>query len=110
MLEGIFGNASAEKVLLYLEQYEEGYATAIARTFDGLTQYMAQRQLERFERAGVLVSSLKGRTRLYRWNPRYPFRQELRALLAKGLKLLPAEDRKRYFSERRRPRRAGKPS
>lgn len=109
MLEGIFGNASAEKVLLYIEQYEEGYATAIARSFDGLTLHMAQRQLERFERAGLLVSSLKGRTRLYRWNPRYPFCGEVRALLAKGLKLLPAEDRKRYFSERRRPRRAGKP-
>jgi len=36
MLEGIFGNASAEKVLLYIEQYGEGYATAIARNFDGL--------------------------------------------------------------------------
>jgi hypothetical protein len=81
MLEGIFGNASAEKVLLYLEQYEEGYATAIARTFDDLTLNMAQRQLERFERAGALASSLRGRTRLYTWNPRYPFRRELRALL-----------------------------
>ena len=109
MLEGIFGNASAEKVLLYLEQYEEGYATAIARSFDGLTLHMAQRQLERFERAGALVSRLQGRTRLYEWNPRYPFREELRALLAKGLKLLPPEERKRYFSQRRRPRRAGKP-
>ena len=94
MLEGILGNASAEKVLLYLEQYEEGYATAIARNFDGLTLHMAQRQLERFERAGALVSTLQGRTRLYKWNPRYLFRGELRALLAKGLKLLPAEDRK----------------
>ena len=109
MLEGIFGNASAEKVLLYVEQYEEGYATAIARCFDGLTLHMAQRQLERFERAGVLVSSLKGRTRMYSWNRRYPFNQELRSLLAKALLQLPAEDRKRYFSERRRPRRAGKP-
>ena len=80
MLEGIFGNASAEKVLLYLEQYEEGYATAIARTFDGLSLNMAQRQLDRFERAGALVSSHQGRTRLYTWNPRYPFRRELRAL------------------------------
>ena len=34
MLEGVFGNATAEKVLLYLEQYEEGYARAIADTFD----------------------------------------------------------------------------
>jgi hypothetical protein len=89
MLEGIFGNASAEKVLLYLEQYGEGYATAIARTFDGLSLNMAQRQLERFERAGALISSLQGRTRLYTWNPRYPFRRELRALLRKALDQLP---------------------
>ncbi len=109
MLEGIFGNASAEKVLLYLEQYDEGYATAIARAFDGLSLNMAQRQLERFERAGALVSSLQGRTRLYSWNPRYPFRDELRALLAKALKELPVAERKRYFAQRRRPRRIGKP-
>ncbi len=109
MLEAIFGNASAEKVLLYLEQYEEGYATAIARTFDDLSLNMAQRQLERFERAGALVSSLKGRTRLYTWNPRYAFRNELRALLKTALAQLPAAERKRYFAERRRPRRAGKP-
>ncbi len=109
MLEGIFGNASAEKILLYLEQYGEGYATEIARSFDGLTLHMAQRQLDRFERAGALVSSLRGRTRLYSWNARYPFSKELRALLAKALDALPAAERKRYFSQRRRPRRAGKP-
>jgi hypothetical protein len=109
MLEGIFGNASAEKVLFYLEKYGEGYATAIAKAFDGTTLHMVQRQLERFERAGLLVSTLKGRTRLYTWNPRYPFLAELRALLSKGLAALPASERKRYFSDRRRPRRAGKP-
>jgi hypothetical protein len=109
VLEGIFGNASAEKVLLYLEQYGEGYATAIARTFDDLSLNMAQRQLDRFERAGPLLSTLKGRTRLYTWNPRYPFRLELRPLLAKALDFLPAAERRRYFAERRRPRAGGKP-
>ena len=49
VLEAIFGNASGEKILLYLEQYEEGYATAIARTFDDVSLNMAQRQLDRFE-------------------------------------------------------------
>jgi hypothetical protein len=110
MLEGIFGNASAEKVLFYLEQFGEGYATAIAKAFDGTTLHMVQRQLERFERAGLLVSGLKGRTRIYTWNPRYhPFLNELRALLAKGLTALPASKRRRYFADRRRLRRAGKP-
>lgn len=109
MLEGILGNASAEKVLLYMEQYEEGYATAIARTFNDLSLSMVQRQLDRFERSGALISSLKGRTRLYYWSPRYPFRTELRALLRKALEQLPTAERKRFLAERRRPRRAGKP-
>ena len=33
MLEGLVGNATVEKVLLYLEQFEEGYPSEIARAF-----------------------------------------------------------------------------
>jgi len=109
MLEGVFGNATAERVLLYLEQYERGYAQAVADTFGDVSLSMVQRQLERLERAGVLVSLLEGRTRVYTWNPRYPFRGEIRGLLAKALRSLPADERRRYFAQRRRPRRAGKP-
>ncbi|MFQ5791016.1 MAG: winged helix-turn-helix domain-containing protein [Acidobacteriota bacterium] len=109
MLEGVLGNATAEKVLLYVEQYGEGYARAIANTFDGVSVSMVQRQLERLERAGVLVSFPKGRTRLFSWNPRYAFLGEIRALLRKALQSLPEDERRRYFTERRRPRRTGKP-
>jgi len=109
MLELIFGNATAEKVLVYVEQYGEGYPKAIADTFDDVSLSMVQRQLERFERAGLLVSLLKGRTRLFTWNPRYPFLNEVRALLGKALRYLPEDERRRYFSQRRRPRRTGKP-
>lgn len=109
MLEGVFGNATAEKVLLYLEQFEEGYAFGIARAFDELPVSMVQRQLERLEAAGVLVSRLQGRTRVYSWSPRFAFERELRALLRKALGKLPAADRERYFTARRRPRRRGKP-
>jgi hypothetical protein len=84
MLEAILGNRTAEKVLLYIETYGEGYAQAIANTFDDVTLRMAQVQLARFERGGVLISQLKGRTRLYTWNPRYPFQSELRALRVDG--------------------------
>jgi hypothetical protein len=70
---------------------------------------MVQRQLERLEAAGVLVSRLQGRTRLFSWNPRFAFESELRALLRKALNLLPASERARYFAPRRRPRRKGKP-
>ncbi len=109
MLEGIFGNATAEKVLLYIEQYGEGYARAVSNTFEDVSVSMAQGQLKRFEAAGLLVSQLLGRTRLFTWNPRYAFLPEVRALLRKALEALPEEERQRYFSDRRRPRRSGKP-
>jgi len=109
MLEGIFGNKTAEKVLLYLEQYGEGYARSIAATFGDVSVSMALAQLKRFEAAGLLVSQRQGRTLLFSWNPRYPFLQEVQALLQKALAALPQQERQRYFRKRRRPRRSGKP-
>jgi hypothetical protein len=50
-----------------------------------------------------------GRTRLYSFNPRYPFLDELRALLEKALEFYPEEEKARLFPERSRPRRKGKP-
>ncbi len=110
MIDLLFVNSTAEKVLQDLERYGEGYANAIADTFDGVSLNMVQKQLARFERAGLLVSVLKGRTRLFLWNPRYPFLEDVRSILAKALRRLPDDERKRYFSQRRRPRRTGKPA
>lgn len=96
-------------MLLYLEQYEEGYPTGIADNFEGVALSQVQRQLERLEAGGLLVSQLKGRTRLFTWNPRYAFLDETRALLRKALRSLPEPERRRHFTARRRPRRTGKP-
>ena len=109
MLKGLFGNETAVKVLLFVEQYGEGYAQEIADTFDGLTVSMVQGQLLRFEKEGLLVSLKKGRTRLFLWNPRYPFVSEVREILKKALKAMPDSEHKRYFRRRQRPRRTGKP-
>ncbi|MBM4382221.1 MAG: ArsR family transcriptional regulator [Deltaproteobacteria bacterium] len=109
MLEGLFGSPSAERVLLYLERYGEGYALAISRAFDDMPVSMVQRQLARLEAGGVLASRLQGKTRVFSWNPRFAFRVELSALLQKALALLPAAERERYFAQRTRPRRSGKP-
>ena len=108
MIDGLLGGATAEKVLLYLANYEEGYARGISECFE-VPVNMVQKQLFRFEKAGVLVSRLRGRVRLYGWNPRYPFHEELAALLGKVLRLLPPDERKKYFMDRTRPRRSGKP-
>jgi len=107
MLEAIVGSAAAEKVLLYLQNYEQAYGREIATTFD-LAQSQVQKQLVKLESGGVLVSRQVGRTRLYEWNPRNPLVPALRALLKSALDSLPAADQQRFFRRRTRPRRSGK--
>ena len=108
MLEPILGSANSERVLIFITAREEGYAREIARFFEtGLDTI--QQQLERLEFGGVLVSRAAGRTRLYSLNPRYPFLEELKALLNKALTFYPEDLREDLIMNRRRPRRADKP-
>ena len=108
MLESLFGSANRERVLFFLCAREEGYPREIARFFaTGLTPI--QRQLDSLEQGGILTSRLAGRTRLYTFNPRYPFLEELKALLEKALTFYPEEERERLLLDRRRPRRREKP-
>ena len=106
-IEAIFGNRTAANVLLYLENYESGYASRIADTY-GVPVSIVQDQLARLELAVVLVSRKVGRTRVFEFNPRNPTSTRLRKFLAAELKALPDEITKKYFRERRRPRRTGK--
>ena len=108
MLEALFGSETAEKILLYLENYEQGYAREIARTFS-LSFPNVNRKLRQFEHAGILVSQEQGRTRVYRWNPRFAFLNQLRALLQSMIRSFPEAEIKKYYRKRMRPRRAGKP-
>ena len=55
MLEGIFGNKSAERVLLHVLHCGEIHASAIAQDYE-MALNPIKSQLDRFERAGVLVS------------------------------------------------------
>jgi DNA-binding IclR family transcriptional regulator len=105
---GIFGTDTTEKVLLYIACYGEGYANGIAETFK-IPVSMIQRQLLRLESQGLLVSQLKGKTRMFLWNPRYPLLEEVQQLLRQALRLLPASEREAYYMKRTRPRRTGKP-
>jgi predicted transcriptional regulator len=108
MLEIILGNRIKERALLFLLTRKEGYAREIAAAFGGqLTSYL--NQLRNMERAGVLVSKLKGKTRVYVLNPRYPFKAELEKLLNKALSFMPQKEKEKYYMPRLRPRRAGKP-
>ena len=108
MLEPILGSESSERVLIFIIARDQGYATEIARFF-GSKLYAIQKQLDKLELGGVLVSRTVGRTRLYEFNPRYPFLKELKSLLEKALSYYPEVEQERLLMNRRRPRRRGKP-
>ena len=108
MLEGLFGNITIEKILFTLFVYGEGYPLGMAKNFvEPVNRF--QQQLRRLENAGIVVSRLIGNVRIYTFNPRYPFLNELKALLDKAYKFLPDKEKEAYYSGRTRPRRAGKP-
>ncbi len=107
MLEAIVGSAAAEKVLLYLQNYEQAYGREIAATFE-LSNSQVQKQLRKLESGGLLVSRLVGRTRLYQWNPRNPLVPAFRSFLAFALASVPANEQQRFFRKRTRPRRSDK--
>ena len=108
MIEAIVGSEGAERVLLFLIARSEGYASEIASFYD-MDVSTVQNQLKRMEREGLLVNTLSGRTRVYRFNPRYAFLTEVEALLSKALGMAPANLREALTVVRRRPRRTGKP-
>jgi hypothetical protein len=108
MLEPLLGSKNCERVMVFIASRGEGYATEIARLFD-TDLYGIQKQLDKLELGGVLVSRDVGRTRLYRFSPRYSFLKELKALLSKALTFYEPAERERLLVTRRRPRRKGKP-
>ncbi|HEY9868953.1 MAG TPA: winged helix-turn-helix domain-containing protein [Candidatus Obscuribacterales bacterium] len=107
MYEALFGSKTVEKCLLYIVNYGEGHINGIAKTF-GLSAGNVQRQLEKLEAGGILVSQFSGNTKNFRINPRLAIKTELTGLLERMLMLLPQEQTERYFRQRRRPRRTGK--
>jgi hypothetical protein len=108
LLEPLFGSTNRERILIFLQAREEGYAREIAR-FYKTDLFPIQDQCDRLENSGVIVSRKAGRTILYQFNPRYALLDELRALLAKAISFYPEDLQERLLMNRRRPRRKGKP-
>jgi hypothetical protein len=108
MLEPVVGSLSCERVLIFLAARGEGYPRGIAAFYETALGPV-QKQLEKLEAGGIIVSRDAGRTRLYTFNPRYPFLAELRGLLDKAISFYPDEFRQELQMNRRRPRRKGKP-
>lgn len=108
MLDKILGSDTAMKIMFHLYHYGEIYPTAVARDYK-ISLSAVQKQFERFEETGILVSKLVGKTRVYFFNMKFPATKAFLQLIKVYYDGLSLEDKELIFSERRRPRRKGKP-
>jgi hypothetical protein len=108
ILTPIFGSESRERALQYILAKDEGYAREIARFYE-CDLNSIQKQLDRLEQGGVLVSKQSGKTLIYSFNPKYMLLGELKNILLKAREYYPPELIESLMMERKRPRRNGKP-
>ena len=108
MLETIFGNKTAAKIMLYLFHYGEAYANGVSKDM-GITLSQVQKQLDKFEAAGILVSKKTGTVRIYQFNPKLGVVKKIKELIEVFYESISLSERETMFSVRRRPRRRGKP-
>lgn len=108
MLARLLGSVNKERVLIYLFARTKGYPREISRFYKSALDPL-QKAMENLEAAGIIVSQSVGRTREYEFNPRYPARVELLALIERAFELYPLALRDELRITRSRPRRAKKP-
>ncbi|PJZ29134.1 hypothetical protein [Leptospira kmetyi] len=108
ILDGIFGNGTASKVLLHVFHYSEIHSSAIAQDYNTAVTPI-RLQLERFEKAGILVAKQIGRSRVFAFNQKSPFVKPIKEILSIFYNSLSIEEKEILFSTRRRPREKGKP-
>ena len=110
MLEYLFSNKNVEKILMYLCLHGKANASQLSRAFKSALDPI-QKALRRLEAGGLLVSFLEGKTRVFQWNPRHPFLEEIQALAQKAYRFLPSNIQETLYqsTQRKRPRKTGKP-
>lgn len=96
MLAELFGSKSIETILLFLLVNEKCYPTQLHRMFN-VPLTPLQKGCEKLEKAGVLKSSLQGKTRLYQLNSAYPLVAELEMLLKRAYGVLSPGEKKKYY-------------
>lgn len=109
MLEVLFGSKNAERVLQYLLSKESGYIREISQFYE-VSPSVIKKQLDKFEAANLIVGKDLANIRIYELNKRYPFYEELTALLKKARSAYPDEERIKLIRKKRtRPRSNNKP-
>jgi len=108
VLGEVFGGRAADAVLLHIYHYGESYGRAISTDVD-MTLFPIQKQLDKFEKAGVLVCKKQGRTLVFTWNTKSRFARQIKNLVEVVYEGMSLEERESRFPTRRRPRSKDKP-
>lgn len=107
MLDKLLGSKTAQKIFLHLYHYGESYPSAVAKDFK-ISLGQVQRQFDRFEDAGIIISKLSGRTRMYQFNKKQGIVKPFIEIIKIVYDAIPLKEKEELFSTRRRPRRRGK--
>lgn len=107
-LADLTGSRAAEAVLLHIYHYGESYGRAISSDLR-ISLDSVQRQLDKFEGAGLLVCKRQGRTLIYTWNAKKRAAKRLQDLVEVAYEGIPLEERERRFWVRRHHRSKDKP-
>lgn len=107
MLEKLFGNETLAFIFLNLYHYGEVYSALVEKN-TGIASRPILNQLNKMEEAGILVSRLIGRSRLYQFNPKNPVTKPLNEILKITYSNLNIKMKEKMFKERMRPRAKGK--
>lgn len=97
MIHQLFANKSVEKILFFLLLNGRCYGTQLAQRLDTPLTPL-QHSLQKLEKSGILRCHYEGKTRYFEFNSNYPLLIEMEALLKKAYTLLPAVEKKLYYS------------
>ena len=95
-LVALVGCETAANLLLYIFHQGEAHVRGASRGLN-IASNSIQKQLEKFERAGVLSCRMVESTRVYSFNQQHPATTRLKDLLRMFYKGLTAEEHRRLF-------------
>jgi DNA-binding transcriptional ArsR family regulator len=97
MAETVMGDGAIERILFAIESYGYISLAMLSKLFNAPINEFNQ-HLKRLENFGILVSEKGGYIRIYKFNYKYPFLRELRALVKRSIKFLPEKEKQKYYN------------
>lgn len=102
-LRALIGSTTRARVLIYLGVHKVTYPRELTINLK-LPLFGVQTQLKNLMKGGVVKVEKDANRRMFSFDPAYPLRKELLALLKKALEGLPAKERAAYLKPKMTPR------